>query len=116
MKNELQKILSYINENYEEKGIVKPDCLGNENNIYIASKKYDLNILIEEPNEGHYLYKKCKYCISLDYNANKKYRSELDWHGGGGCYEYNENDYSNVKEFLDEFCERKKCKQVSIFD
>ena len=116
LKTQLNKILYYINENYEEQAIIRPDISEYPYNIYISAKKYDLEISIKIPKEDHYLYGKCNYVLYFDYKANKKYRNELNWHGGGSSEKYNEIDYSNIAEFLDEYCTRSKNKQMTIFD
>lgn len=115
MEIEINKILNYINENYEDRAEIKPNIFGDKCNICIYSEKYDLEILLKEPEKNHYLFGKCKYCIDLDYETNKKY-GKNNYHGGGGSYEYNSNDYSNIKSFLDDFCKPRKYKQINLFD
>ncbi len=113
---QLNKILSYINENYEEQAIIRPNVLNYPYTIYIPSKKYDLEIKLIIPGKKHYLYGKCQYALSFGFNANKKYKSELDYHGGGYSEEYKENNYSNIDKFLSEFCSQRKYKQMNLFD
>lgn len=108
-------LFDYINSNYDVIAEIKPRFLY-ENNIYIATKKYDLNIAIEKPSKEHYLFKKCEYCLFLNYEANKKYRAELHYHGGGHSEAFNENDFSNIDKFLSEWVEKKNIIQTDIFD
>ncbi len=108
-------LFKYINDNYDVYAEIKPRFLY-ENNIYIKTEKYDLNISIGKPDEKHYLFGKCDYYISFDYKANKKYRSELCWHGGGSHESYNEKDFSNVDKFLSKWLVKKDTKQFTIFD
>ena len=118
MNDELNKIIAYINKNYDVKAIKKERFLY-KNNVYIAAKKYDLNIGIDKPesNERHFLSGKTKYYLAFDAEANKKYRSKLCWHGTGYHDKYNENDYSNINEFLERFgCQKKDKEQLTIFD
>lgn len=115
MKQILKKILNYINQTYDVEAEIVPrfDC---QDNIYIKTKQYDLNIEVEQPGEDHYLYGKSEYVLNFDYEANKKYRTELQYHSGSWSEAYNDNDYSNIDEFLEEFCKKRKYKQMSIFD
>lgn len=87
--------------------------------LLIKSKKYDLTIALEQADDRHYLFNKYKYVLYFDYNANKKYRNELNWHGGGYSDGFTQNDYSNIDNFLNDFIEVKNNKsqmQLSIFD
>ncbi len=108
-------LFKYINDNYDVYAEIKPRFLY-ENNIYIKTEKYDLNISIGKPDEKHYLFGKCDYYISFDYEANKKYRSELCWHGGGYDDIFNENNFSNVDKFLNRWLEKRNTRQLNIFD
>ena len=72
MESEINKILNYINENYEDQAEIKTNILGNKYNIYVYSEIYDLEISLKKPEKDHYLFGKCKYCIDLDYETNKK--------------------------------------------
>lgn len=115
MKEELYKIKSYIENSYN----ISIEELKDEfydHALLIRVKKYDLIISLEEPSIEHFLNGKCKYVLNFDYEANKKYRSELCCHGGGYADIYSEHDYSNIEKFLDEYCIRKSKKQLSIFD
>lgn len=111
----INQILNYIKDNFEDEAIIKPRYLY-DNNIYIASKKYDLNISIEKTTKDNYLYGKSEYCLHFDYDANKKYRVEEMYCGGDHCDPFNEKDFSCIDSFLKEFCKRKTFKQMTIFD
>lgn len=115
MSEKINKLFQYINSNYNVNAEIKPRYLY-EHNIYIVTEKYDLNIGIGEVYKKHYLFGKCNYYISFNYEANKKYRTELNWEGGGYSDCYNEQDFSNVDTFLNKWCEKKNCKQLTIFD
>lgn len=115
MKEFIQNVLLYINNNYEVNAIIQPRYLY-ENNIYIATEKYDLNIGIGKVREGHYLFGECDYYISFDFEANKKYRSELNWHSGGYSDQYDENNFSNIDTFLNRWCKKREYMQTTIFD
>lgn len=111
----LNNILNYIVQNYDVEAEIKPDCLCKDN-IYVKTKKYDLNINVKKPGKHHFLYNKSEYCLSFDYEANKKYRTELCWHNGGYDSKYNENDYTNIDDFLKDFCDKKLFREMTIFD
>lgn len=108
-------LFKYINDNYDVYAEIKPRFLY-ENNIYIKTEKYDVNIGVEKVQEKHYLFGKCEYYIDFDYEANKKYRNELNWHGGGYDDIFNENNFFNVDKFLSKWLEKKNTKQFDIFD
>ncbi len=116
--DEVKKIaclFKYINNNYDVKAELKPR-LFYDNNIYIKTKKYDLNLGIEKVDKKHYLYGKCEFYLSLDFEVNKKYRNELNYHSGGSHESYNEKDFSNVDKFLSKWLVKKDTKQFTIFD
>lgn len=115
MKDILNKIKKCIEETYSITTEISPKYL-HKYNILIKSQKYDINISVCQAKESHYLYGKYKFVLFFDYEANKKYRSELNFHCGGYSGGYDENNYSNIKKFLNHWFEEKKEKQLSIFD
>lgn len=98
----LNKILNYINENYDVNAIMSDDY-----NIYIPTEKYDLNIEISKTEADCYLFGKSDYCLSFGYDANKKYRKELQYHGGGYMDAFNEEDFSNIDKFLSRWLQKR---------
>lgn len=106
-------LLEYIKSHYEDLVALNPE-FNNEFNILVTSEKYDLNISISKTYEGHYLFGKSEYCIDFDYNANKKYKTILGYHGGGWSEPFDINDFSNVDNFLNEYCKKKEYEQLSI--
>lgn len=116
MKTIIKEIKKYIEENYNIKTELK-EFYESKNNIYINAEKYDLNIGIAATDKNHYLYGKCDYYLIFDYEANKKYKNELNWHGGGFHDKYEPNNYSNIDKFLNKFIVKKLIqKQMTIFD
>lgn len=116
IENIINKIKKYIEEKYNIKTELK-DFYESKNNIYINAEKYDLNIGVAVTDKKHYLYGKCNYYLIFDYETNKKYRNELNWHGGGFHDKYVPNDYTNIDEFLKKFIGKKQSqKQMTIFD
>lgn len=106
-------LLEYIKAHYEDPAILKPE-FNNEFNILISSEKYDLNISISKPDEEHYLFGKSEYCIDFDFEANRKYRTILSYHGGGCSEPFDLNDFSNVDNFLNEYCKNKEYEKLSM--
>ena len=84
--------------------------------LLLKAKKYDIKIGIKKPSERHFLYRKSEYVLEFDFNANKKYQTELCYHGGGWDDEYNEDNYNNIDEFLSEWFIKPNEKQLSLFD
>lgn len=115
MKEKLYEIKEYIANTYDISAEISPSFLY-EHNLLIKAKKYDINISICETKEDHYLYGKYEFVLFFDYEANKKYRNELNCHGGGYSDGYDEKDYSNIDKFLNHWFEIKKEKQLTIFD
>lgn len=114
----LKSIIEYIQVKYNVETEQLLDSI-HEYQILIKSEKYDLTIAIEKTDEKHYLFNKYDYVLYFDYNANKKYRNELNWHGGGFSDGFNQNDYSNIDDFLKDFIELKNIQpqmQLSLFD
>lgn len=115
MKNELNKIKKYIEDNYGVVAEISPTFLF-KNNLLLKTEKYDINISLCKAEENHYLYGKYKTVLFFDYEANKKYQSELCFHGGGCSKGYDKNDYSNIEQFLNHWFEKSTEKQFTIFD
>ncbi len=111
----MHKIFSYINSNYEIKAEIIPDHFYKKV-IYIATKKYDLKLAVAKVDRRHYLYGICEYYINFHFEANKKYRVKEGYFSSSWHDEYNENDLSNIDEFLNKWCCKKEFKQISIFD
>lgn len=118
--DELKKIQSYINRNYDVPNELINSLIKCENEsskcILVKTTKYDLEILLGIPEDNHFLKGISDFYISLDYNANKKYRTELGYRGGGYHEKYNPNDYSNIDVFIQKFCNKREYEQISIFD
>ncbi len=118
--SELKKIQTYISNNYDVPNELTNRLMewGNEANktILVKTTKYDLEICLGVPGDDHFLKGISEYYVSLDYNANKKYRTELEWNGGGCHDKYNPNDYSNIDKFIQRFCDRQNFKQMTIFE
>ncbi len=115
MEQIINKILNYINKNYQVNAIIKTK-FNNKYNIFVETQKYDLNITLKKAYKGHYLFGKVEYVLSFNFEANKKHRTELSYHGGGHSDGYYENDFTNIDNFLNRFCEKKKYEQTTIFD
>lgn len=115
MNRFLDKILNYINENYDVNAIKKSRYSYNYN-IYISTEKYDLNIGISQTKDDCYLFGKSDYYLSFDYDANKKYKTELCYHSGGYIDTFNVEDFSNIDKFLSRWLQKKEFKQTTIFD
>lgn len=116
--NFFKSIMDYIQVKYNVEIEQLLDSI-HEHQLLIKSEKYDLTIAIEKTDEKHYLFNKYDYVLYFDYNANKKYRNELNWHGGGFSDGFNQNDYSNIDDFLKDFIEVKNIQpqmQLSLFD
>lgn len=118
--DEVKKIQSYINRNYDVPNELINNFTKRENEsqklLLIKTTKYDLKILLGIPEDNHFLKGISDFYIGLDYNANKKYRTELGYQGGGYHDKYNLKDYSNIDEFIQKFCNKREYKQISIFD
>lgn len=113
-KQELSNIQKYIENNYEIKTEIKLDY-DNREILYAYAKKYDLKLRATDKTEENYL--NGEYGLTLDYNANKKYRNELNWNGGGKLEKYTFGDYKIIDEFLEKFeVQKVKEKQMTIFD
>lgn len=110
--NKLKEIKEYIENNYD---IVCEETLNCRKipQLLMKDKKYDVTIKVEKPDSNHYLYGKCDYVIDCNYDANKKHGTELCWHGGGYSCEYT---HENIDKFLNNWFDKKKEKQLSIFD
>lgn len=114
LEQELLNIQKYIENNYEIKTEIKLDY-DNGKILYIYAKKYDLELRVTDKTEENYL--NGSYGLSLDYNANKKYRSELNYHGGGRLEKYTFGDCKIIDEFLEKFEVSKiEENQMTIFD
>lgn len=114
LEQELLNIQSYIEKNYQVKTEINLDFEDRKKlNVYI--KKYDLSLRITDKTEDNYL--NGYYGIILDYEANKKYRSELSYHGGGRLEKYTFGDYKIIDEFLEKFeIQKIEENQMTIFD
>ena len=114
--NELNKIKKHIDDNYDVQSEVRKSYL-NEYMLIVAANKYDIKIQISYPNLNSYIPN--DYGLYLGYDANKKYRSELCYAGGGHMIKYVPNEYSEIDSYLEneKFDIKKKAeKQTSIFD
>jgi len=108
----LEEIKKYIEDNYSIQCETHVNYL-NEQELLIKDIKYDITLQIEQPSEKHFLYGKCGYVIDCNYNANKKYQSELGHHGGGySC----ECTYENIDKFLAQWFNKNDERQLNIFD
>ena len=109
------KIRKFIEDTYNIKTELVPNYLY-KNNILIKTAKYDINISFCETEKDHFCYGKYKFVLFFNYEANKKYQSELNYHGGGYSVGYDDNNYSNIEKFLNHWFQKKKNRQMSIFD
>ena len=114
LEQELLNIQNHIEKHYQIETEIKLDY-DNRKVLYVSAKKYDLKLRIADKTEENYL--NGSYGLSLDYNANKKYRSELSYHGGGRLEKYTFGDCKIIDEFLEKFEVSKiKENQMTIFD
>lgn len=114
LEQELLNIQDYIIKTYQVKTEIKLDFEGRKV-LFVYAKKYDLEMRITDKTEDNYLGD-C-YGISLDFNANKRYRSELGFHGGGRLEKYTFGDYEVIDDFLERFeISKLKERQFTIFD
>lgn len=113
-EQELSSIQNYIEKHYQIETEIKLDYVDRKV-LYIYTKKYDLELRITDKKEENYLNE--SYGLSLVYNANKKYRSELSYHGGGRLEKYTFGDYKIIDVFLEEFeISKIEENQMTIFD
>lgn len=110
MINDLNIVKEYILNNYKIDSIIK-ECFTYKYKLIIKHKKYDLEIHITDATDDNYLND--KKGIGFNYQANKRYNSELNYHGGGYLVEY--KNFDEIDKFLSNFGYKKE-KQISIFD
>lgn len=116
IEEELLNIQRYIEKNYQLKTEIKEKKIicDNLKFLYIYTEKYDLIIRVADKTEENYLID--QYGISFWYEANKKYRSELSYCGGGRLEKYAFREYKIIDDFLEKFEVAKKENQTTIFD
>lgn len=110
MIDELNNIKNYILNNYKIDSTIE-EWFIHEYRLIIRHKKYDLTIYVTDPSEDNYL--NGKKGIGLDYQANKKYCSKLNYEGGGCLKEY--KNFDELDKFLSRFGYKKQI-QMTIFD
>lgn len=113
LETETNKLKSYIEKNYSAV-VIKKRNYRNKLELLILAPNHDLFIRIADKNKETYIPN--DYGIYLDYEANKKNASRLNYEGGGSLKKYNPTDFTTVDNFLDKFLIRKKEIQTNIFD
>lgn len=113
LETETNKLKSYIEKNYSAVIINKRNHR-NELELLILAPNHDLFIRIAAKDKKTYIPD--DYGIYLDYQANRKNASRLNYEGGGSLEKYNPNDFIIITNFLDKFLIRKKEIQTNIFD
>lgn len=111
--DELKKIKMYIDENYEVDSEIKKAYI-HEYSLIIKIKKYDIKINVSNKNPKSYIPD--NFGLRLGYEANKKYRSELYYAGGGYMTKYFPGEYSEIDSYLKHFGVLKTERQTTIFD
>lgn len=113
LDQELLNIQNYITKTYQIKTEINLD-LEDRKKLNVYAKKYNLKMKIADKTEDNYL--NGDYGLFLDYEANRKYRSELNYRCGGRLEKYIFGDYKIIDEFLERFGIIKKESQMTIFD
>lgn len=111
--NELKKIKKYIDENYGISSEIKKSYLF-KYELIIKTEKYDIQIQVDNKNPKSYIPK--NFGLYLNYEANKKFKKELCYAGGGCMIKYFLGDYKAIDEYLKNFNILKSKRQMSIFD
>lgn len=113
LEQETNKLKSYIENNYSAVVINKRNHR-NKLELLILAPNHDLFIRIADKDKETYIPN--DYGIYLDYQANRKNASRLNYEGGGSLEKYDPNDFIIITNFLDKFLIRKKEIQTNIFD
>lgn len=112
LDKELERIRNYLFSFYDLSSTIELN-FENKKLLKIKLEKYDVTIRLTPKTDNNYL--NGNYGISFSYSANKKYQSELNWHGGGYLKLY-KFDNEEIDNFLKDFGVNKTKSQISIFD